>query len=156
MTGISTLIQKEELKNCLDVLKATLFEKKNVFEKTLENKVQSPYKELIKARMDQHSITYSEPARLKEFIDNLISEVKNLKVMNLTLAFKPEDTTFTKINSWIEKNLKTEFVYEIKIDPAIIGGAIISARGRYIDQSLRRKIKKISLKNYVKEFYGDL
>jgi F0F1-type ATP synthase delta subunit len=156
MTGITTLTQKEEFKNCLDVLKDALFEKDLVFEKTLENKVQLPYSGIIKARMSEHNVTFAEKAKLKELITKLIKELSKLRTIGLTIAFEPQESSLSKIYAWSNNNLDDNSVLDIKVDPNVIGGAILNIRGHYVDNSLKRKLKQISADNLIKQSYGQL
>jgi F0F1-type ATP synthase delta subunit len=82
----------------------------------------------------------------KIFIDGLVSFLKNVRKVEMTLAFHPTRSQVTRVVSWIRSQLKLEaVVIEIKYDPKLIGGAILIWNGEYRDLTLKKK-----LENYFK------
>ncbi|TSC64744.1 MAG: Uncharacterized protein G01um101493_28 [Microgenomates group bacterium Gr01-1014_93] len=83
--------------------------------------------------------------------ENLYSTFKDLqeKVDKITpliiyLSFEVDIAQIEGISQWIRKNLANKLIFEIKYDPAIIGGAAFTYKGVYRDYSLRSKIQQNS------------
>lgn len=133
---IKTSKDKEELRECIKLLSESLF-KANEFENTLKNKIPIKYvdflKSLIKDRLDR---TETENA-----LDKLNGYLNRLKEINLVIAFDPTQGNIDNIYAWVKKNLGENIILNLKVDPDIIAGAIITYAGFYDDFSLKKSIE---------------
>jgi F0F1-type ATP synthase delta subunit len=82
----------------------------------------------------------------------ILAEIKkrlsSIKFVNLTLSFAPSQDMIERISNWLGKSVPQNIALDIKIDPEIVGGAVIEFDGKYFDYSLKNKLDNI-LKNYV-------
>ncbi|TSC66660.1 MAG: Uncharacterized protein CEO21_129 [Microgenomates group bacterium Gr01-1014_80] len=72
--------------------------------------------------------------------NSLEDQIKKLNPLVIYLAFEPGQEQIEQIGFWVKKNLTQPKVFEIKIDPALLGGAALVNGGVYKDYSLRSKI----------------
>ncbi|MBL7078035.1 F0F1 ATP synthase subunit delta [Candidatus Shapirobacteria bacterium] len=64
------------------------------------------------------------------------------KTVDLTLAFSPGKDLLKKITAFVREKVASGAVLKITVDPKILGGAIISFQGKYLDGSLKEAILK--------------
>jgi hypothetical protein len=74
---------------------------------------------------------------IKSFIDSMIIKISSLPVMSLVLAFEPKTETLKLLSEWFIVNTKKQVLFDIKVDPGLIGGAAIRSRGKYLDFSIK-------------------
>ena len=80
---------------------------------------------------------------VKDFLEKLKSELEQLKIIKLVVAFEPSPQTVEHIHEWTKSNLGTGFVLDIGFDKALLGGAIITFKGEYRDLTLKKKLQEI-------------
>lgn len=61
-------------------------------------------------------------------------------VLGLTVAVKPSPAFLAKIGRWLRDEIDQRVVLDIKVDPLIIAGAIISFEGKYLDLSAGKRL----------------
>lgn len=141
---IKTLQEKEELKNYLEELIETLFMKKGSFENKFKN-IPMPYSQIIKGELNQQKITMDNTDDMKNMLENLTEKLQTMQELNLTIAFTPSKSALESIYSWVKKNMGDNFFLNLEINPKILGGAIISYKGLYINNSLEKQLEKVSI-----------
>ena len=91
-------------------------------------------------------ITKFEGNRLEieKYLNSVLVKIQDQKTLKITLAIKPSEKLVDTITNWAQKNLSEEIIFDIEVDPRIIGGAIIiSNKGEFADFSLLKKIDNI-------------
>ena len=89
-------------------------------------------------------ISIDSTKSLKEFFEAIQKEVSQIPTLSMTVAFEPKKQTMKILSDWFLLNLKKQVVFDIKVDQKIIGGAIISFNGKYLDYSIRPKLEEVS------------
>lgn len=79
----------------------------------------------------------------QRFIKKLKKILLSLPQVKITLAFSPSKEFIKEMALWLERRLKRKIILEIFVRPEIGGGAILEYEGKYLDFSLRKKIKEI-------------
>ena len=147
---IKTVDEREEVKSLIQKLRESLF-KKEGFGKTLKNKIPLKYSPLlnsyIKSGVGKEGFEGS--------LNSLEEYLKNLKEINITLAFEPSEKITDKIYAWVAKNVGQEVIINLAIEPKILGGVILSYKGLYFDYSLSKKLDKAFSENreQIRKFY---
>jgi len=75
-----------------------------------------------------------------QLLSKLEKNIKELRVLTVYLSFEMPDSEKDKLGSYLRANFKTDLIFEIKLDPNLIGGAAFSWKGIYKDYSLRSRI----------------
>lgn len=70
------------------------------------------------------------------FLKNLVSYLKSLPVVKVTLAFAPTITFLEKISGSISDIVQKKTLVDLVVDEYIVGGAIFEFRGRVSKQTL--------------------
>ncbi len=116
--------------NDQDEIKDDVKSEKNDLEKWLEGFDQSVLE----------GITSNQFSAMSEHIDKFIS---NLNPLTIYFVFVPEEKQIEEVGKWLRQNLKNDrLIFNVKIDPALIGGCAIVYNGVYKDYSLKEKISK--------------
>lgn len=77
----------------------------------------------------------------KQLLENILSEIKNLKKIKITLASPPDEVVIQNLGKWLNDNNLENVIFDITLDKKIMGGAIIvGQRGEYRDFSLDKNI----------------
>jgi F0F1-type ATP synthase delta subunit len=78
---------------------------------------------------------------IKIILENILSEVKNLKKIKITLASQPDETTIENLGKWLNNNQLQNYIFDVALDKKILGGAVITGqKGDYKDFSLSKNI----------------
>lgn len=75
---------------------------------------------------------------------DLENKISGLPHLTLYLAFETGPAQIEKISEWFKKNSTTRFIFDINLDPDLLGGVAIVYNGVYKDYSLRAKIQEQS------------
>jgi F0F1-type ATP synthase delta subunit len=75
-------------------------------------------------------------------LEALAKSLKSVNELELTLAVNPTEDFVSGCFAWVQKNVGEDVVLNIKKDPALVGGAKITYKGKYLDYSLARKLKE--------------
>ncbi len=125
------------LKEELELLQGTFFKTaKQSFNDVLKNQVRSwvadAIQELSKTKKNDQS----------KIIADLLDDLNKYQVIELILAFDPSQALLQRIRSWLDGKQLENALLELKYDPSVLGGAIISYQGRYQDFSVRKAIQE--------------
>lgn len=76
--------------------------------------------------------------RVTEYIEDFM---RNHEALAIYFVFMPEKAQIKDIGNWLRTNLKNpRQIFQVKVDPALIGGCAIAYKGVYKDYSLKAKI----------------
>lgn len=91
--------------------------------------------------IDRINSTGQSRENTKQLLEAILSEVKNLKKIKITLASPPDKVVIQNLGEWLNNNNLENFIFDITLDKKILGGAIvIGQRGEYKDFSLDKNI----------------
>jgi F0F1-type ATP synthase delta subunit len=77
---------------------------------------------------------------------NLEQELQRLRVFEVTLAFEPTVSFLEKLFLWVRENIGQGIILKLEKDESIIGGAIVSFEGKYLDLSIKSKLEELNKK----------
>ncbi len=80
---------------------------------------------------------------LKAFFTTIQKYTEALPTLTLTIAFEPKEKTLQTLSEWFMMNIKKQMLFEIIVDPKVIGGSTISYRGQYADFSIKPIFEKL-------------
>jgi F0F1-type ATP synthase delta subunit len=76
---------------------------------------------------------------VNEYIDNFIS---NATTLSIYFVFIPDHAQVKEIGEWLRTSLNNpKLIFDVKIDPSLIGGCAIAYKGVYKDYSLKARIE---------------
>lgn len=72
-------------------------------------------------------------------------------IFEITTAVAPSKTSLSKLRLRLEEKFGDKIRLAVKVDPAVIGGAIIVFNGRYFDYSLKKRLEEYFSGNKLNE-----
>lgn len=75
-------------------------------------------------------------------LKELEKKVAKIQKLTIFIAFEMPEPDLEKLGVWVRKNLRSDILIEIKIDPTLIAGASLSFKGVYRDYSLKMRIEE--------------
>jgi F0F1-type ATP synthase delta subunit len=89
-------------------------------------------KELITGMTSQMYSSFNE--RIEKFIESIVP-------LTIYFVFIPDETQIKAFGTWLRQNLdQSRLVFDLKVDPRLIGGCAFVYKGIYKDYSLRARI----------------
>lgn len=86
----------------------------------------------------------SDRQEVEKFLNSLLFAIRGLNSLKITIAVTPSDNLIINLQKWAKKNLSENIIFDIKVDPQILGGAIIiSDKGEFADFTLSKKINDV-------------
>ncbi len=79
---------------------------------------------------------------ISERYESLVDEYHHRKAVEVTLAREPDAELIEKLKADLSKALDSEVKLTVKVDPALIGGAVIRKDDMMIDSSVRSSLKR--------------
>lgn len=122
----------------IDLLMESLFTTKTDISEKMSKVFPAEKKNAIENSCHQNGIDVKNYISVQRFLLDLKEYLKNLPMVNLTLAFNPKEEIIRRISSWFSYKLNTNVILHITVDSELIGGAIIGFNGKYIDGSLKK------------------
>ena len=83
---------------------------------------------------------------LRDFVGRLKRAAEAITPLRLELAYEPSENAVTQIQEWLRRNIDTQVVLDIRVDPACIGGARVIFNGRYFDGTLGELLGRLFVK----------
>lgn len=114
-----------------------LFSTKKVLEQTLSESIERNRSKLIQAAIAK-AITHSAKSNA---LQSLIKTLTSYPLLHLTIAFAQTPESIEKLSNWARELYGETIILDITTDPSLIGGAIVSVDGIYLDHSMRNMLK---------------
>lgn len=135
-----TVEERDTVMNFLDKLDEVVFDTGIKVDEFIHNNAESRWEALLLQYFTQEA--QQDRQLLKNKIISLQNELNNLKVITITVVSAPKSETIINNHNYI-KSFRTEpFLLEYKVNPKLIGGAVIEANGRVSEFSFRRYFDK--------------
>ena len=79
-------------------------------------------------------------SKMSEEVDKFIA---SLSPLTIYFVFMPEEGQVKEIGEWLRKSLNNpRLLFNVKVDPGLIGGCAVVYKGVYKDYSLKAKISE--------------
>lgn len=139
---VRTNQEKMEFLSAIDELIGSLYSLKGNMGRKIDSVFPYKKKEKILSLLQENQVSLSDRSGVLKFFTGLSQIVKCLPVVNVQLAFEPNEEIIERIYSWFYLNLGREVVLDVVVNKDIMGGVVVVAGGKYLDFSLRKKIEK--------------
>ena len=101
-----------------------------------------------------NNVTPENVSALKAIISKIQEQISALPVITLTLAINPNGDIIKALSDWFLLNLKKQILFDIHVDSHLIGGAILTYGGKYLDASLKPIFDEIMKNEITQEAQG--
>lgn len=138
------ILTKEDviyLKEKILKLQQLVFKKSGLLSEKAEGLVESELLETI-LEAEKEGKIFFDPKKQFEFLEVLQRKLEALPVFKITIAFSPSPQIIRRIIQFLRKETKEKVILDINVDPEIVGGAIFEYKGKYLDFSLTKEVKK--------------
>ena len=78
----------------------------------------------------------ADKEKLKDYLIGLKEGLQNMRVVRFEVMFDPDEDLIAQMAAWISRELGENIVINFKLNPSIVGGAIIISEGEYFDFTL--------------------
>jgi hypothetical protein len=74
-----------------------------------------------------------------QVFEELEKKLSLISPITIYLAFDPPKEATNSIGIWLRQNTKNHPIFDVRVDPNLIGGSAVSKNGQYKDYSLRSR-----------------
>jgi F0F1-type ATP synthase delta subunit len=129
----------------LQILKSEISDiKASVFNSKVDLKDVMSHFVILNALLSYYGVSVNEKNSILESVKNIEDGVNSLAIVNLTLAFNPEERLLSQMVDLLSKYMKKNVIIDLTVDRNILGGVVFSYQGIY---------KNLSLKNLVSSYF---
>lgn len=121
----------------IDILLDSMYKfGKSSFEATMKTSVRLSTQEMLTSAITDSKM---DP---QDFLQNLRTQIANLKQVDIQIAYQPSVDSLHQIYDWIAQTESRGFVLSYAYDPNLIGGAVVSFKGKSFNGSLKEVINQ--------------
>lgn len=99
-----------------------------------------PLAQVMKDAYLKEPVTHENQSAVHRNVESLKDKLRTLRVVQLTLAFQPNEEAIAIFSDWVKKNVTQDTIIDLQFDKTIVGGALLIADGQYKDYSIRKKL----------------
>lgn len=99
--------------------------------------------EKLQEALQKNDILDAGETEQKAYLEKLMESIRSLPLIKLTFAFVPTRGFLQECCDNITGLLKQPVLIDLTVDPTIIGGALISYNGKYVDLSIKHQIESL-------------
>lgn len=103
--------------------------------------IASPHDEAVLAKLDEAHWQGFTPATLVTKINNMLKESESLPTMTLYVPVAFGDKQLALISQWVRANVEANILFDVHVDPRVVGGCAFVYKDRHFDWSLRRYLR---------------
>jgi hypothetical protein len=96
--------------------------------------------QLLKDAFLKDPVTHENQRDVSKRVELLKQDLRKLRVVQLTLAFQPDENAVQIFSEWVKRNVNSNTIIDLQFDKTIVGGALITADGQYKDYSVRKNL----------------
>ena len=136
-----TTQEANELIERIDTILARIYriDQKSMIEIMAEN-MNANIVDALEYAMKQNNINAGNQQVIKTFLQRLQSAIRSCEVLSITIAVNPTQAFLMQIGTYSKQLFGETTLIEINVDTSVIGGGIVIYKGRYVDQSLKKKL----------------
>lgn len=146
---LETIQTQDDVREFVTQLDATidqLYHHTTDINKVLDETIAYAKKEKIISLLASEGIEISHKEAVQKYLQELKKIVMELPVITLNIAFEPSSAFVKIVAGWLASHINRPIVSAFVVDRSLIGGAVISYQGKYVDFSMKKildeKIRK--------------
>lgn len=113
------------------------------FKTLLTTNIQRSLSDAITQSASEQQLSLDNYEQLEQYFSGLKQTLMKLPVLQLTLAYRPTNEHIISLSEWIRRETNKSVVLQLHYNQNILGGAIITFEGRYLDLSLKTKLASV-------------
>lgn len=136
---LKTTTDTRELQNTLDHVADGLYRTDLSAEESIRTTLPYDQAIIINKLAAQEGILMNDKPSVQAFLQDIRKEVTTLPTVQITFASAPSATLITHIHDWFYRTYQKSVLLDVKVDPKIVAGCIISSKGKYYDFSVGKQ-----------------
>lgn len=126
---------------CLDEFTSDFFAPKgSSMVATIFDNLSPELGQILRDAFLKEPVTHENQSAVNKKVEELKANLRSLHIIQLTLAFQPDDNAINLFSEWVKKNINTNTIIDMQFDKTIVGGALIISDGQYKDYSVRKRL----------------
>lgn len=142
LSQLHTKTEADHFLSQISILSESLFSSRSNFKDKLIDIFSSDLVLSIKNGIKESQIDEKNSIEIQHYLEEIIESIKAVPIINITLAFRPKQTTTQKIYDWIALRLKRPILLNFKVEKQIIAGAIVEFKGKYFEYTIHKSLKE--------------
>ena len=138
-----TKAQANEFSTRLSLLSEKIYNTNFNLEKMLTDQFGIKKKDAFISLLRENNIGVKNNSAFKAFLTSIIQMIASLPIVSLTVAFEPKEKTLQKLSEWLVLHVNKQAVFDVTVNPELLGGAAIDFNGKHMDFSIRPKFDEI-------------
>lgn len=114
-----------------------------IFKHALNTNLQRNLTDALTLSLTEQHIALDNHQELQHYFTGLKQFITSLPVLQLTLAYHPNNEQIEAIAAWARLQTGKPVILQIHYNKDMLGGAIITFEGRYADLSLKKKLTQV-------------
>ena|SRR5579871_3601017 len=139
----NTKTEANDFVNTLAFLSQQVYQVNFNIEKLLTERIGTRKKDLFMTLLRNSLISLESPSGLQGFMDTLRERILSLPVISITIAFEPQEQTIQQLTEWFATQKNMQVLFDLHVDPGILGGATFSFNGKFADFSIKPTFQQI-------------
>lgn len=137
------LIEKDELSLVLSQAAKTVTEKKHFLEMLIKQLRNEQFRKFLTKRLTTEGLSYFTEKHFVQLVKALQKTVQQTNIVSLTVPIIFQAKDLAAMGQSASHKLKSPTVLNLKVDPSLIGGAIVQYQKTTFDNSLKSKLHQL-------------
>ena len=136
-TILKTTYTLHDVKHRLRILKTYVEQK--LFGSTEQTEAFSPEDTSWLQSLGEDTFSQFNKNNATQIFEDTQKEIEKIETIVIYLPFQADTATLNQLGVWLKQNFTSSFIFDIKLDPTLIGGCALVKGGIYKDYSLKTK-----------------
>jgi hypothetical protein len=113
------------------------------YQNILKAKIQQKLAEELTLSMTEQKVALDDRDQLESYLNGLKKFLSFIPVLHLTLAYQPGNDEINQLAEWARTQTGKPVVLHLYHNSSLLGGAVITFEGKYIDLSLKKRLSTV-------------
>jgi hypothetical protein len=127
----------------LNSLSENLYKTDRSLDNFLKRNESDPFAKKVLSEFPPNWINLPDKSTIEEKISELKKRIEILPTIGLTIAVHPNEELLKNLENWAAANFAEKVIFDIRVNPEIVGGAIVVRNGSYSDFSISKRIEEV-------------
>lgn len=142
LENVNTVFKEnQDLLTLLTNPRITNYEKHSIIEQLFKDNVTSLVTRFLKLLVDKNRFEYFESAQ--DYYRKIYLQHKNIKEVDVIVSVDLDAGIYNKLKKSLEGFFNSQIILKVSVDPAILGGVVVTADGRRLDMSIKNRLDQL-------------
>lgn len=143
---LDALITKEDvakMQQSLDQVIEKIYSTKVDVNKMLAEVFPREIKAVIVDLAEKKGVSIKDPVAFQNVLTAVKEQIRKISLIEISVGGVVTEEFLYKMQRWFDENIDNKVIIQIKQDPSIIGGAVISYNGKFHDYTVNAEVEKL-------------